>query len=221
MVRIMPKSISSPLFFFLFQKRNMDLAFCLEFNFLPLTSSLEPDIYPNFFRHYPPAIWQKHPTWYFDDADFFIIIGANLFGLHFHHFEKLTLFREIVDYNQDYRIGLLPHHPIPFDNLKTKVFTNFLQFLYYPNRYIESDRIKLQREDWMEIKHLCDDWYFPHKTGEILRLLYRQRINRFPPLQRLMFTNTLTVFQIMRKQKEMRRNRLPIVEENYVEDDSA
>jgi hypothetical protein len=122
----------------------MDLAFCLEFDFLPLTSSLEPDIYPNFFRHYPPAIWQKHPTWYFDDADFFIIIGANLFGLHLHHFEKSTLFREIVDYNQDYRIGLLPHHPIPFDNLKTKVFINFLQFLYYPNCYIESDGIELQ-----------------------------------------------------------------------------
>jgi hypothetical protein len=73
----------------------------------------------------------------------------------------------------------------------------------------------------MEIKHLCDDWYFPHKTGEILRLLYRQRINQFPQLQRLMLTNTFTVFQIMQKQKEMRQNRLPFVEEDYVEDDSA
>ena len=71
-------------------------------------------------------MWQKHHDWYFPDANFFIIINRTLFELHHWYFESLSLFLEILDYNPDYCIGQIPHPPIPFNNLKSKVFINFL-----------------------------------------------------------------------------------------------
>ena len=205
----------------LFLLSTMNLAFSISFDFLPLSSRHEPTISPSFFNFYPPPIWQKHHQWYFDDADFFIFIGGILYGLHRQQFEDSPLFREIMDYNRDYLVGRIPRHPIPFDTLKPNVFTNFLRFLYYPNTFIDTNGRELCHHDWMDVKHLCIDWYFPNKTAEILRMLYRRRITKFPPIQQMLL-RTITAFEVMRVQQQQRRKVMEIViEDNEYDGESS
>ena len=58
------------------------IPFTQTFEFLPLTSILEPAIAPTFEQYYPPPVLTKHPVWYLLDANFFISIRGVLYGLH-------------------------------------------------------------------------------------------------------------------------------------------
>ena len=201
-----------------------ELPFTLEFDFLPSLTKHEPDITPMFFKHYPPTMMQKHPIWYLPNADLFISIDGNLFGLYRHHFESSTLFKEILEYNKDYGIGQIPLRPIPFDDLRIQVFLNFLHFLHDSFSFTESNGGDLSHSDWMDVKNLCEDWYFPNQIGEILRMLYWRRVSKFPLLQRKL-VQTTTYFQAVRRQREMRRNQWErmIIEEDkeIIEDNST
>ena len=84
------------------------IPFTLTFEFLPLTSILEPAITPTFEQYYPPPVLSKHPVWYSLDADFFISIRGVLYGLHWRHFQNSPLFQEIIAHGEKELIGLLP-----------------------------------------------------------------------------------------------------------------
>ena len=140
------------------------ITFTQTFNFLSLNSTLEPVITLSFEKFYPPPILTKHPTWYCSNANLFITLRSVLYGLHWCHFDDSILFQEIVAQGEEHLIRLVPNHPILFDNLKHQLFHNFLVLLYHGTTRLNH----LNRDDWVDIKRLCVDWYFPHQTARVL-----------------------------------------------------
>ena len=55
--------------------------------------------------------------------------------------------------------------PIPLDNLRHDLFHNFLILLYHGTIKLNH----LTKDDWVDIKWLCIDWYFPHQTAIAIR----------------------------------------------------
>jgi hypothetical protein len=135
--------------------------------FLPPTSSLNPVIHPSTNKPYPPAILVKHSTWFLKDADLFICHNHILYGLHQSLFNQSPLFREIILYGESNEIGTNPYHPIPFDTLTKEIFDNFLYLLYFGAKHLEH----LTPDEWLNVKRLCTDWYFPRLTATIIRQL--------------------------------------------------
>lgn len=154
-------------------------------------------IYP-----YPPPIIVKHHCWYFDDADFFIMIRGIVYGLHRRLFERSTYFSKILNQNEpehDIPRGVSCFLPIPFDSLSTSHFAKFLDHLYYPDYFIATE------EDWKNIRQLSLDWEFPHIAGIALLRVLEMRQRQLPPVMRTLLNHNL-VHTIWRGQA--RRNRL-------------
>jgi hypothetical protein len=136
------------------------LAFTKTFEFLPFPSVVKSSITPFFDNFYPPPILTKHHTWYLHDADLFISIHGILYGIYQQQLEESILFREVLQHGQNHQIGIVPFHPIPFDILKKEIFDQFLVLLYCGTTTLDY----LTRNDWVDIKQLCIDWYLHSKT---------------------------------------------------------
>jgi hypothetical protein len=153
------------------------LAFSKTFEFSPQRSIIKSSITPFFDNFYPPALLMKHHTWYFHDADLFISIHGILYGIHQQQLEESILFREVLRYGQNHLIGTIPIHPIPFDDLKKEIFNHFLVLLYCGTTTLNH----LTRNDLVDIKQLCIDWYLPHQTAMIIQRLCKIRIQQLSP----------------------------------------
>jgi hypothetical protein len=140
------------------------LAFTKTFEFLPLPSVVESSIIPSLNNFYPPPILTKHHTWYLLDADLFISIHGILYGIYQKQLKESILFQEVLQHGQDHQIRIVPFHPIPFDILEKKIFNQFLALLYCGTTTLNH----LTRNDWVDIKQLCIDWYLSHQTAMII-----------------------------------------------------
>jgi hypothetical protein len=140
------------------------LTFSKTFEFLPQNSIVKSSITPFSDNFYPPSILMKHHTWYLYDADLFISIHNTLYGIHRRQLEESILFQEVLQYGCNYLIGTLPIHPIPFNDLKKEIFDHLLVLLYCGTTTLNY----LTRNDWVDIKWLCIDWYLPHQTVMII-----------------------------------------------------
>ena len=200
------------------------IPFTLNFEFLLPTSILEPAITPTFEQYYPPPVLSKHPVWYSLDANFFISIQGVLYGLHWRHFQNSALFQEIIAHGEKQLVGLLPRHPIPFDILKNDLFNHFLILLYRGSYQLNH----LTRDDWIDLKRLCVDWYFPGQTAIIIRKFCNIWHRWLPPVQRLLVLS-VPAQQIIRwlNWEEERQQKIHLIQieeldkENCVEDDST
>jgi hypothetical protein len=148
------------------------LAFSKTFEFLPQNSIVKSSITPFFDNFYPPPILTKHHTWYLHDADLFVSIHNILYGIHRRQLEESLLFQEVLQYGRNHLIGTLPIHPISFDDLKKEIFNHLLVLLYCGTTTLNH----LTRNDWVDIKQLCIDWYLPHQTAMIIQRLCKIRI---------------------------------------------
>ena len=217
--------MKTPFFLLHFSYINMlPIPFTLTFEFLPPTSILEPAITPTFEQYYPPPVLSKHPVWYSLDADFFISIQGVLYGLHWRHFQNSPLFQEIVAHGEKQLVRLLPRHPIPFDILKNNLFNYFLVLLYHGSFQLNH----LTRDNWINLKRLCINWYFPGQTAIIIRKFCNLQHCRLPPVQRLLVLSVPTQ-QIIRRLnwEEERQQKVHLIqieesdEESCVKDDST
>jgi hypothetical protein len=132
--------------------------------FLPPTSCFNPVTYPSTNKPYPPVILVKNPTWFLKDADLFICRDHILYSVHLSNFNQSPLFQEIILYGELSEIGTNPYHPIPFNTLTKEVFHNFLYLLYFGTDYLDH----LTPRDWLNVKQLSTDWYFPRITANII-----------------------------------------------------
>ena len=164
------------------------IPFTQSFEFISSTSILEPAITPTFKQYYLPPVLTKHPVWYSLDADFFISLRGVLYGLHWRYFQNSPLFQEIIAHREKQLVGLLPRHPIPFDILKNDLFNHFLVLLYHGSFKLNH----LTRDDWIDLKQPCVDWYFPGQTAIIIRKFANLRHRQLPPVQRLLVLSVPT-----------------------------
>ena len=168
-----PSSIITNMFF---------IPFTQVFEFISPTSILEPEITPTFKQFYFPPILTKHPVWYSLNANFFIALWGTLCGLHWQHFQNSVLFQEIIAHREKHLIRLLPQHSIPFDILKNDLFDHFLVLLYHGSFKLNH----LARDDWINLKQLCVDWYFPGQTAIIIQKFCNLQHRQVPPMQWLL-----------------------------------
>jgi hypothetical protein len=104
--------------------------------FLPLTSILEPIIYPFADKFYPPAILVKHHVWFLPAANLFISLDGILYGIHQSYFNQSPLFQEIIYYGEANGIGTNLYHPIPFNTLKKEISTtSFICYILVLNNW--------------------------------------------------------------------------------------
>ena len=221
MVQVWNFFLSFPLF-----TASLDMfpvAFTRTFEFTSPTSILEPAIAPTFEQFYPPPILTKHPVWYSLNTDFFIASRGTLYGLHWWYFQNSILFQEIIAYGEKNLISLLPQYPIPFDTLKSNLFNHFLILLYHDSFKLNH----LTRDDWINLKQLCMDWYLPGQTAIIIQKFCNLWHRQLPPMQWLLVLSIPTQ-QITRQLgwKEEWRQKVCLVlikesdEENCIEDNS-
>ena len=200
------------------------IPFTRTFEFISPTSVLKPAITPTFEQFYPPPILTKHPVWYLLDTDFFITLRGTLYGLHWQHFQNSVLFQEIVAHGEKHLIKLLPQHPIPFDILKSNLFDHFLILLYHGLFKLNH----LNRDDWINLKQLCIDWYFPGQTAIIIQKFCDLWHQQLLPLQRLLVLSIPSqqiIWQLNWEEEWQQKVHLVQIEESEeescVEDDSA
>ena len=201
----------------------LPIPFTQTFEFIPLTSILELAITPTFKQYYPPPVLTKHPIWYSLDANFFISIWGVLYGLHWRYFRNSPLFQEIIAHGEKQLVGLLPWHPIPFNILKNDLFDHFIILLYHGSFKLNH----LTRDDWINLKQLCVDWYFPGQTAIIIWKFCNLWHHQLPPMQWLLVMSIPTQ-QIIRQLnwEEERQQKVHLVQieesdkESCVEDDS-
>ena len=184
-------------------------------SFRPFDSILEPTIVPYYERFYPPAILIKHHIWYHDNADFFISLQGILYGLHRQYFEESTLFQEIIRHGEDEHIGLIPILPIPFDTLKPKIFDVFVALLYHDSTLLE----RLTFEDWIDVKRLSIDWYFPRQTHITVQRLLEIRQKAFSSCQRSWQSSSL-VQRVYTEYRRRQQPRIIVVEDSYDQESS-
>ena len=109
----------------------------------------------------------------------FISLRGVLYGLHWRYFQNSPLFQEIIAHGKKQLVGLLPRHPIPFDILKNNLFDYFLVLLYHGSFKLN----RLTRDDWINLKQLCVDWYFPGQMAIIIQKFANLRHRQLPPVQ--------------------------------------
>jgi hypothetical protein len=187
------------------------LTFTQTFEFLPFPSTVNSVITPSFDNFYLPPILTKHHTWYLSDADLFISIHRILYEIH-QQVENSLLFQEILRFRQDHRIGVIPVHPIPFDDLKREIFNKFLVLLYYGTIPLNH----LSRNDWVDVKRLCIDWYLPHQTAMIIQRLCEIRLLLYSP-QYWYFLNS-SFQNINHRQNQIWRYHQGVINKSFPED---
>ena len=193
------------------------IAFTWMFEFISPTSILELAITPTFEHFYPPPILTKHPIWYSIDADFFIALQETVYGLHWQHFQNLVLFQEIVAHGEKHLVRLLPQHLIPFDILKTDLFNHFLVLLY--NGTVKLNH--LTKDDWINLKWLCMDWYFSGQTAIIIRKFCALWHQQLPPMQRMLVQFLPTqqiIIQLNQEEEQLQRVCLIQIEDSEREE---
>ena len=163
------------------------IPFTRTFEFIPPTSILELAITPTFKKCYSPPVLTKHPIWYSLNADFFISIRGVLYGLHWRYFQNSPLFQEIIAHGEKQLVGLLPWHPIPFNILKNDLFNHFIVLPYHGSFKLNH----LARDDWINLKWLCVDWYFSGQTAIIIRKFCDLRHRQLPPCNNFLFCLSL------------------------------
>jgi hypothetical protein len=88
--------------------------------------------------------------------------------------------------------------------------------------YFGTDHLDyLAPEDWLNVKRLSTDWYFPHITATIVRKLVAIQRRLVPPPFQTM-GNLLPVYRIFDKQEQLSRRiqgRTIIVKESSSEED--
>jgi hypothetical protein len=168
--------------------------------FLSPASPFNPIVYPSTSKPYPPAILVKHLTWFLKDANLFVCHDHILYSVHQSLFNQSPLFQEIILYGESNEIGTNPYHPIPFDTLTKEVFDNFLYLLYFRAEHLEH----LTPAEWLNIKRLCTDWYFPRLTATIIRQLVTFLRRLLPPLFRVM-ANSFPVYRVFDEQEHLSR----------------
>jgi hypothetical protein len=176
------------------------LAFSKDFEFLPQYSTIHSSITSFFDNFYPPPILTKHHTWYLHDANLFISIRGTLYSIHQRRLEDSILFQEILRYRQNHLIGIILIHPIPFDDLKKEIFNHFLILLYCGTTTLSH----LAKNDLVDVKRLCIDWYLPHQTSMTIRRLCEIRIQQLSP-QNWYFSETFTFQHINHRQHQIWR----------------
>ena len=209
--------------FFITPLNIFPVAFTQTFEFISPTSILEPAIAPTFEQFCPPPILTKHFVWYSLNTDFFIALWGTLYGLDWQYFQNSILFQEIIAHGEKILIGLLPQHPIPFNILKSNLFDHFLILLYHGSFKLDH----LTRDDWIDLKQLCMDWYFPGQTAIIIWKFCNLWHRQLPPMQWLLVLSIPTQ-QIIRQLnwEEERWQKVCLVqiresdEENCVKDNS-
>jgi hypothetical protein len=189
------------------------LAFSKDFEFLPQPSIVHSSITPFFNNFYPPPILTKHHTWYLHDADLFISIRGTLYGIHRQQLEDSILFQEVLQYGQNHLIGVILIHPIPFDDLKKEIFDHLLILSYCGTMTLNH----LAKNDLVNVKRLCIDWYLPHQTSMIIRRLCEIRIQQLSP-QNWYFSQTFTFQHINCRQHQIWRYHQNVVNESALED---
>jgi hypothetical protein len=110
-------------------------------------------------------------------------------------------------------IGAIPIHPIPFDDLKKEIFDHFLILSYCGTTTLNH----LAKNDLVDVKQLCIDWYLPHQTSMIIRRLCEIRIQQLSP-QNWYFSQTFTFQHINRRQHQIWRYHRNVVNESALED---
>ena len=184
------------------------IPFTRTFEFIPPTSILEPTITLTFEQYYSPPILTKHPIWYSLNANFFISIRGVLYGLHWWYSQNSPLFQEIIAHGKKQLVRLLPRHPIPFDILKNDLFDHFIVLLYHGSFKLNH----LTRNDWIDLKRLCVDWYFPGQTATIVRKFCDLQHCQLPPMQWLLVMSIPTQQLIRRLNwEEERRQKVHLV----------
>ena len=120
------------------------------------------------------------------------------------------------------------HHPwgetTRWTSPMTDLFNHFLVLLYRGSFQLNH----LTRDDWIDLKQLCIDWYFPGQMAIIIRKFCDLRHCRLPPLQQLLVLSVHTQ-QIIRRLnwEEEQRSKVHLIqieesdEENCVKDDST
>ena len=104
------------------------------------------------------------------------------------------------------------------------LFDHFLVLLYHGSFKLHH----LTRDDWIDLKRLCVDWYFPGQTVIIIQKFANLRHRQLPPIQRLLVMSIPTQ-QIIRRLnwEEEQRHKVHLVqieesdEESCVKDDST
>jgi hypothetical protein len=117
------------------------------------------------------------------------------------------------------KIGTNPYHPIPFNTLTKEVFHNFLYLLYFRTDHLDH----LAPEDWLNVKQLSTNWYFPRITANIIRKLVTIQRRLVPPSLRMM-ENLLLLYWVFDKQEWLSRRVhkcIIIVEESSEEEDTV
>jgi hypothetical protein len=104
-------------------------------------------------------------------------------------------------------------HPIPFNDLKKEILNHFLVLLYCGITTLNH----LTRNDLVDIKRLCIDWYLPHQTAMIIRRLCEIQIQRMSP-QNQYFLKAFTFQHINRRQNQIWRYHQNIVNKSIPED---
>ena len=170
------------------------IAFTQTFEFISPTSILEPAITPTFDNFYPPPILTKRPIWYSINTNFFITLHGILYRLLWQYLQGSILFQEIVVHGEAHLVRLLPQHPIPFNTLKHDLFSHFLSLLYHSTVKLTN----LMRDDWIDLKQLCVDWYFPFQTAIIIQKFCELQHQQLPPMQWI-FVQSLPAQQTIRQ----------------------
>jgi hypothetical protein len=189
------------------------LAFSKDFEFLPQHSTVCSSITPFFDNFYPPPILVKHHTWYLHNADLFISVRGTLYGIHQWRVEDSILFQEILRYGQGHLIGIILIHPISFDDLKKEIFNHLLILLYCGTTILNH----LTKNDWVDVKWLCINWYLPHQTSMIIQRLCEIQIQQLLP-QNQYFSETFTFQHINRRHHQIWRYHRNVINESAPED---
>jgi hypothetical protein len=164
-----------------------------------------PSIHP-----YPPPVVVKHYMWYYHDANLFIIIRGIVYGLHRQIFEKSDTFlttHEIEEPGYDTLRGATPLLPIPLNDLETRLFDNFLNYVYYPEYFTGSEN------DLLEIRGLCITWGFYDLSATTLIEVLNRRRRHLPLTMRPPLFPSL-VYEIIDRQRRRNRRYELIVEDD-------
>ena len=114
---------------------------------------------------YLPSTLNKHPTWFFDDADLFLSHNEIIFGLHQNRFQSpyFSTIRQMIEPGQTTAIGTVPALPIPCDDISQPTLLAFILLRHHPRTFTST------RDNWLAIRSLALKWHF---TQVIVRSLH-------------------------------------------------
>jgi hypothetical protein len=165
---------------------------------------------------YPSLIVDRHPVWYFFDADIFLSHYGLVFGLHRRIFGQSVHFNRLLSRNDPIHhipIGTTCFLPIVIDQVPLQPLLGFLTLVYYPDFY-HGTQTELE-----QVHQLCVDWKFPKQSAIIVRKLVELRQEELPVTHRTMLKDF--VVQNVYRQLRLRRQRTYIVFTEEEFDDSS